>query len=634
MRRLMFLSVLLSICLASSSKLAVLAGDDLNRSTPKSANAIKWQEWSDNIFKESKAQNKLVILDLHAVWCHWCHVMDEKTYSNAAVQKMIGEHFIPVSVDQDSRPDLANRYEDYGWPATIIFTPEGKERKLLSGFLPADELLAIMQECVKSPNQASDALSQSKEKFSDATALEADLKKELSKRFVETYDTNNGGWTFGHKYLPRENVEYAMTLAFHGDKSAEQRAKEVLALQVNLLDPVWGGMYQYSTDDDWKHPHFEKIMEVQAGNLRVYSLAYLLWKDPEHLQVAEKIAAYLQDFLCSPDGAFYTSQDADVVQGKHSNHYFSLDDKGRRKTGIPRIDKHIYSRENGWAIEALTYLYAASGDKKYLEQAEKAAKWICVNRMDGDHFRHGGHQETQNFSGNFFGDNLGMGRAFLSLYAATGDRHQLELAEKVSDYIGKTFVVTASSGGASGVASTVASSGAANTASSGASDKSAPGFITVSPPSAAGNAINMDENISAARFFAMLSHYSGRAADKERAALAMRYVATRSIVKKRGGLVGGVLLADHEFSSDPPHVVVVGSKDDKTAQDLFFQSQKYPLAFKQTEFFDRKDGRLPSGDTEYPDLPKAAAFLCSGNACSAPVYSTEKLKSSLDGLAQ
>src|ERR1700761_2348291 len=68
-----------------------------------SADGIKWQGWSDDIFKRSERENKLVILDLHAVWCHWCHVMDEKTYSNAAVQKVIAEHFIPVSVDQDSR---------------------------------------------------------------------------------------------------------------------------------------------------------------------------------------------------------------------------------------------------------------------------------------------------------------------------------------------------------------------------------------------------------------------------------------------------------------------------------------------------------------------------------------------------
>ncbi len=96
-----------------------------------------------------------------------------------------------------------------------------------------------------------------------------------------------------------------------------------------LIDPVWGGVYQYSAEGDWNHPHFEKIMQMQAEDMRVYLLGYMLWKDPAYLKAAQNIHRYLEGFLLSPDGCFYTSQDADLVKGTHSGEYFALDDAGR-----------------------------------------------------------------------------------------------------------------------------------------------------------------------------------------------------------------------------------------------------------------------------------------------------------------
>src|SRR5579862_8649559 len=86
---------------------------------------IKWEKWSDDIFERAQRENRLVILDLEAVWCHWCHVMAEITYKDPAVIRLFKEKYIAVRVDQDSRPDLSNRYEEYGWPATIVFDSKG-----------------------------------------------------------------------------------------------------------------------------------------------------------------------------------------------------------------------------------------------------------------------------------------------------------------------------------------------------------------------------------------------------------------------------------------------------------------------------------------------------------------------------
>src|SRR5688572_2322905 len=88
---------------------------------------VSWQPWSEQLFARAKAENKMVLLDLGAVWCHWCHVMEETTYADPEVARLLGEKFIAVKADQDADPDLSRRYEDYGWPATIIFGPDGKE---------------------------------------------------------------------------------------------------------------------------------------------------------------------------------------------------------------------------------------------------------------------------------------------------------------------------------------------------------------------------------------------------------------------------------------------------------------------------------------------------------------------------
>ena len=240
-----------------------------NKSAPavseSAGSSIKWQPWTDNIFQTSRAQNKLVILDLHAVWCHWCHVMDQKTYGDKAVQKIIAAHFIPISVDQASRPDLANRYEDYGWPATVIYNAKGQEIKLLSGYLAPQEFIAELNDCLKRPHVVSDDLGRLVKKTGENVKPDKGLDKVLTKAFMDSYDTKNGGWTFGHKYLPCDAVEYSMDLASDGDKLSAKRSNEVLKLQTNLLDPVWGGMYQYSTDNDWKHAILKKSWKCKPA---------------------------------------------------------------------------------------------------------------------------------------------------------------------------------------------------------------------------------------------------------------------------------------------------------------------------------------------------------------------------------
>ena len=229
------------------------------------------------------------------------------------------------------------------------------------------------------------------------------------------------------KYIDADSMDLAITRAEAGDATAVKRARQTLDAAIALIDPVWGGVFQYSEGGSWSKIHFEKIMSFQAQYLRQYSQAYALWKDPKYLTAARNIERYLADFLTGPDGAFYVSQDADLNHDVDGHKYYALPDKERRKLGMPRIDKNCYARENGWAISGLAAYYNVSGDPKAIEIAERSAKWVIANRAlpDGG-FRHG----EKDRGGPFIGDTLAMGQAFLDLYAATGNREWLASASK------------------------------------------------------------------------------------------------------------------------------------------------------------------------------------------------------------
>jgi uncharacterized protein YyaL (SSP411 family) len=570
---------------------AILLAGILLSVRPVSGNEIEWQPWSDSVFAQAKQEGRFVLLDLGTGWCHWCHVMEAVTYRDPAVIELIQKRYIAVRVDADSRPDLSNRYEDYGWPATIVFGSDGGEIVKRQGYIPPKPMASMLQAIVDDPTPGPSVLPEQKLSSSGDAILTPDARQNLRNVLIDTYDKKNKGWGTVQKFLNWDVIEYCMVQAKQGDTRFEQMARETLAAQLHLIDPVWGGVCQYSTDGDWNHPHFEKIMQMQAENLRTYAAAYALWHDPGYLQTAKKVRNYLQNFLTSPAGAFYASQDADLVPGKHSAEYFKLSDSDRRKRGTPRIDQHIYSRENGWAVNALTTLYAVTDDEAYLSDAIRAAHWVIDHRTLADGgFR---HDETDP-AGPYLGDTLYMGRAFLALYAVTADRAWLQRAEQAAQFISANFT-------------------------------NETGYVTSAKNGVLKSNPQVDENADLVRFGNLLRHYTGKTAYQEMAQHAMRYLSVPSTANGRGFLVGGILLADQEITAPPRHIAVVGPKDDATARALFLTALQDPSTYKRVEWWDAREGNLPNADVEYPALDQTAAFVCGDKSCSAPIFSPEKL---------
>ena len=295
-------------------------------------------------------------------------------------------------------------------------------------------------------------------------------------------------------------------------------AKDTLDAARALIDPVWGGVYQYSDEADWQSPHFEKIMKIQTDALRLYALAYKQWGRKADLDSAVAIYDYLNDMLRSSEGVFYTSQDADLNDEIDGHAYFPLNDKERRKLGLPRIDTNIYARENGWIISALTSLYSATKNKKYLDEATAISKWIVTNRSNG---KGGFFHDIEQKDKVFLGDSLAMGQAFIDLFASTNDKKWLEYADGAAKFILQEFQDNDKGGFATLTRSTE--------------------NLLLTPVK------HINSQISMARFSKQLHTYTKKEEHLLLVDHAMRYLSSTDLTNQRR-LLAGILLANREIN--------------------------------------------------------------------------------------
>lgn len=580
---------LCGLLLAFSTRPTVAAPVEVGN--PVGSGRIHWLQSETEAFAAARTQHRFVLLDLEAIWCHWCHVMDEKTYSNPEVGAEIAAHYVALRIDQDSRPDLADRYRDYGWPATVVFAADGSEIVKRQGFIAPQPFLKLLKTIVVDPSPETIAKIDTSATGPRPSALDKETRQELIQRYHDTYDAKLGGLDIAQKYLDRDSVEYAIDRARAGDNGEAAMARQTLDAAQALIDPVWGGVNQYSTYGDWKHPHYEKLATVQAQYLRVYALAYATFGRDSDAHAVGQIQSYLDRFLRSPEGAFYTSQDADLKPGVHATAYFALNDTRRRAQGVPRVDKHIYSLQNGQIIEALAAWAELHGDTKALAEARMAAQWILAHRS----LPEGGfHHDEKDAAGPYLSDTLAMGRGFLALYRATADRQWLNRASAAADFIERNFA--RKQGGYVGAKST--------------------GPIEAVP--------RIEENISVARFTNLLAHYTGDVAQHAMSESAMRWLAAPTIALSEI-TDPGILLADDELHSDPLHLTVIGPKSDPAAAQLFATLQHLPQWYKRIEWWDKAQGPLPNPGVNYPSPKRAAAFVCTQNRCSLPIFKPEAI---------
>ena len=419
--------------------------------------------------------------------------------------------------------------------------------------------------------------------------LHNDLKQRLIQSHQSTFDWQQGGAKSPIKYLDRDSVEYSLVLASQGNRVEQEMAIITLRNSLSLIDPVWGGIYQYSTNG-WQSPHHCKSMANQAGCLRLFCLAYGLLGDKKFLNAALQIKDYLKAFLLAESGGFYAGQ-TDQVKDIDPISYFKLNDNKRRAYGIPDIDRHRYARENGWAIEALCTLYEFSGDTSSLDLAINTANWIIKHRLLADGgFRH----DKRDNNGPYLADTLAMARAMLQLHRITQQQKWLIRAINAADFIAIHFKHR---GG--GFCSHIERQ-----------------HIHSASP-------QIDENISLMRFANLLTFYSEMRRHRGMAKHCLRYLCRENIATAREDEVG-ILLAEMEYKQKPIQIVVFGNIYQKRIQSLIKAGLKFPLWYKYVGQFNHSQQSISRHS--FTSKYNAVAFVEHGDYKSHEVFHPEQLK--------
>lgn len=543
-----------------------------------------WLQWNKAVFEQAAREDKFVLLSLQAWWCHPCHQMNTITYDDNKVREIIASKFIPVYVDQDSRPDISQRYERWGWPATIIFAADGTEIVKLRGFYSPKFFIPILEATIADPSPVDYGSPNGPERaVSQLTTLTDDQRKVIVDFMNKMYDTEHGGWGRRSKFVHGPTFIYALEQTAQR-KFDEQRARQTIDGLLGMIDSSNGGMSQISLGMDWKEALEEFPMFAQEAGIYAFSLAYSLWGDPRYLDAAKQIVGFLENTMAAPDGGFYTSSGA---------HNFN-----------PGVDKRRYARENGQAIAALAAYYDASGDQHALHLAERQARWVIANRsIDGGGFRH----DAIDQGGPYLVDSLTMAQALLALYRSSGERDWLIQAIKTADFIANHFI-----------------------------DTDTGGFVAAVTPAQEflGKAVkHKDENVRATRLYNLLHHYSGDERYREIARNGMGYL-TSDHVLDAYWFLPGVLQAEFEVANEPAQITIVGHKDDAAAAQLYQAALSYPTVYKRVEWWDKREGALTNDNVSYPELKQAAAFACSENICSTPVFDAPRLAAAVDRLRE
>jgi uncharacterized protein YyaL (SSP411 family) len=307
---------------------------------------IDWHEWNDTVFARAKSEDKPILLDVGAVWCHWCHVIDRESYENVEIAQIINEHFVAVKVDRDERPDVDSRYQSAisalsgqgGWPLTGFLLPDGKPFFGGTYFPPEDQmgrpgfrrvLLSVADayrnkrpDLERAANSLADAVAQAEIFAGARAAFDPAVVDAQITSITQQFDIDNGG--FGRS--PKFPHASAMDLAL--ERYQQNKERHLLAMVETTLekmasggvyDQLAGGFHRYSVDERWLVPHFEKMSYDNSELLRNYLHGWQATLNPLLRGTAEGIIGWVNEALSDQGhGGFYGSQDAD----------YSLDDDG------------------------------------------------------------------------------------------------------------------------------------------------------------------------------------------------------------------------------------------------------------------------------------------------------------------
>ncbi len=333
---------------------------------------IRWHEWGEEAFSRAKAENKPILLDIGAVWCHWCHVMDRESYESDKIAEIVNDKFIAVKVDRDERPDVDSRYQTAvaaisgqgGWPLTVFLTAEGKPFYGGTYFPPVDSmgrpsftkiLLAIAEayndrrdDVEREAGQLMHALAHAEGMLGRTADFSPRIVQQMVQSALGIWDRDHGGFGNAPKFPHPAAIDLLIDWY---SRTHEEPVREMITVTLEKMarggvyDQLAGGFHRYSVDERWCVPHFEKMAYDNSELLKNYVHGYQVTGNEFFASVARDIIRWMDEWLSDRDrGGFYASQDADIT----------LDDDGDYFTWTRDEAKAVLTQQE-FEVAALYY---------------------------------------------------------------------------------------------------------------------------------------------------------------------------------------------------------------------------------------------------------------------------------------
>jgi len=475
------------------------------------SNPVDWYPWGEEPLEKARRENKLLIISIGYAACHWCHVMEKECFENFEAAQFMNDHFVSIKVDREERPDLDQIYMEAlqvltgsgGWPLNIIALPDGKPIfggtyfPLHSWMSLLDQILQFYGENVDKILEQTDSLTMALQRSNlEMSPGEASFSEEFSdrvfKKMIHLQDALEGGQLGAPKFPMPAALQFLLRYSYSsGDPEGENQVFLTLdkMAEGGIYDQVGGGFARYSVDRKWKVPHFEKMLYDNGQLMSLYSDAYRRTGREKYRRIVFETATFVERELTSPEGAFYSSLDADsegvegkfytwterdldrvlAVQSSKIKEYFSVTSAGNWEEGRnillvnpgreeplnlpeikklllqersqrvrPALDNKILSSWNALMIKGYTDAYRAFHHQPFLDAALRSGHFLFDNLFHKGELYRTLRDEKPHIPG-FLDDYAFLIKACLSLYEITFERMWLERAQELADYTLKHF---------------------------------------------------------------------------------------------------------------------------------------------------------------------------------------------------
>ncbi|WP_299979271.1 DUF255 domain-containing protein [uncultured Pseudoteredinibacter sp.] len=582
---------------------------------------VAWQTWSQQTFATAKKQNKLILINVGLEGCTACNRMEQHTYSNPDVIKLLNEHFVSIAVDSQARPDIGERYSDWAWPATVFLMPNGQQVFAMAGnrfphnFIPIlHDLIAKQQAGTLQEDPDSPYAAQPAPVSSPLTMLRDNLRKQIDRAF----NSRSNGWSQWGVNAETDGAKLAhLYLRAHlqNDKNLLARAINVSETFMLTLDPVWGGAYEANIAPGSPNvpAEFQRLMAIpekrisnQSNALHAFALAYRHTQNPKYRLAIAEVDRFLDNWMQNQHGQWYANQ-KDSPPGLPADwwpqdYWLLSSNEERRRYGVPPVDHAVYADKNAEIILSYLSVYQALGEEKYLNKALRAAEHFVATNMTTEGWL---LQTTKSEA--VEGDErlrplalvdrplliaqARFGIAFLKLYQQTADPQWLSQSKKLANAMLKHLY-----------------------------DHEVGGFWALAPHADEPIAPRkpLESNALAGQFFYQLHVLSKEPEYEGIAEATLRAVASQPVLSREGKATAETaLLAELLTAQYVEFTVVSNDFTDQRSQALYQAGLDIYHPRKVIHY--ERPGR-------YPDLGEPVMFICNPNRCSLPLKTREDIE--------